>query len=151
MAAGSIKLQSNDLRVATVTFEDGAAGNVSVVVPKEGGKLTSINTAIVKDSDTGAAYLPAGTTAQRPVSPANGYMRYNTTLLAMEAYVNGAWGSVGGGATGGGTDKIFNLNGQTINTDYTIPVGQNAVTAGDITIESGVTVTISSGSKWSIV
>lgn len=41
MAAGNIKLQANDLRIATVTFEDGAVGNVSVVVPKEGGVLAS--------------------------------------------------------------------------------------------------------------
>lgn len=41
MAAGEVNLQANDLRIATVTFEDGAAGNVSVVVPKEGGTLAS--------------------------------------------------------------------------------------------------------------
>ena len=106
---------------------------------------------VAKDSATGAAYIPSGTTAQRPASPANGYTRYNTDLLAFEGYSNGSWTSLGGGATGGGTDHVFNLNGQTINTNYTIPVGQNAMTAGDITIASGVTVTISSGSKWSIV
>lgn len=41
MAAGKIQLQSADSRIATVTFEDGAAGNVNVVVPKEGGTLAS--------------------------------------------------------------------------------------------------------------
>lgn len=41
MGAGSIKLQASDTRIATVTFEDGAAGNVNVVVPKEGGVLAS--------------------------------------------------------------------------------------------------------------
>lgn len=106
---------------------------------------------VAKDSPTGASFNPVGTTAQRPTTPTNGYIRYNTDLLAFEGYSNGAWTSLGGGATGGGTDHIFNLNGQTINSDYTIPVGMNAVTAGDITIASGITVTISSGSKWSIV
>jgi hypothetical protein len=57
-------------------------------------------TTVTKDSNTGAAYIPSGTTAQRPASPINGYMRYNSDLLAMEAYVNGAWGPIGGGATG---------------------------------------------------
>lgn len=56
---------------------------------------TQLNLKVSKDSDTGAAVLPAGTTAQRPASPVNGYMRYNSDLLAMEAYVNGAWGSTG--------------------------------------------------------
>lgn len=56
-----------------------------------------------------------------------------------------------GGATGGSTDKVFFLNDQVVTTDFTIPVGKNAITAGDVTIASGITVTISSGSKWSIV
>ena len=41
MASGEINLQANDLRIATVTFEDGAVGNVGVVIPKEGGTLAS--------------------------------------------------------------------------------------------------------------
>jgi hypothetical protein len=100
---------------------------------------------------TGASVMPAGTTAQRPVSPVNGYMRYNSELLAMEAYVNGAWGSVGGGATGGGTDSMFILNGTTISSNYTIPTGKNAGTFGPITIADGVVVTIPNGSTWSII
>ena len=112
---------------------------------------TKLGFKVSKDSNTGAAYMPSGTTAQRPVSPSNGYMRYNTDLSSMEAYSNGSWGSVGGGATGGATDHIFYENGQVITADYTIPVGKNAMSAGDITINTGVTVTVSSGSKWSIV
>jgi len=38
-----------------------------------------------------------------------------------------------------------------ISADYTIETGNNAVSAGDITINSGVTVTIPSGSNWVIV
>lgn len=106
---------------------------------------------VAKDSPTGSAMMPVGTTAQRPVSPQNGYMRYNTDLVSMEVYSNGAWGSVGGGATGGGTDHIFYENSQVITADYTIPVGKNAMSAGDITINSGITVTVPSGSKWVII
>ena len=40
---------------------------------------------------TGAPILPSGTTAQRPGSPVNGMMRYNTDLTIIEVYVNGAW------------------------------------------------------------
>jgi hypothetical protein len=107
---------------------------------------------VIKDSATGAAHMPSGSTAQRPVSPVNGYMRYNSDLLAMEAYANGVWGSVGGGATGGGTDKVFNNNGYTVTSNYTIPSGMSAITVGDsngnVTINSGVTVTLSAGSRW---
>jgi hypothetical protein len=37
-------------------------------------------------NDTGYLQLPVGTTAQRPVSPTNGYMRYNTTTGYGEVY-----------------------------------------------------------------
>lgn len=57
----------------------------------------------------------------------------------------------GGGATGGGSDKIFHNNDQTVTTSYSIPSGQNSMTAGPISINSGVTVTVPSGSEWTIV
>ena len=59
--------------------------------------------------------------------------------------------NAGGGATGGGSDKIFYNNDQTVTTSYTIPSGQNSMTAGPISINSGVTVTVPSGSEWTIV
>ena len=102
-------------------------------------------------TSTGFLLIPSGTTAQRPVSPAVGEIRYNTTLSQFEGYANSAWGSLGGGATGGGSDQIFNLNGQTVTADYSIPSGKNATSAGPITIDTGVTVTIPTGSVWVIV
>lgn len=53
-------------------------------------------------------------------------------------------------ATGGGNDRVFILNDKVINSNYTIPVGKNAITAGPITIADGVTVTIPDGSTWVI-
>ena len=43
----------------------------------------------------GFGYLavPSGTTAQRPSSPTNGMLRYNTTIPQLEIYING-WTSV---------------------------------------------------------
>lgn len=35
--------------------------------------------------------VPAGTTAQRPVSPDIGTLRYNTTTLKAEVYTGSAW------------------------------------------------------------
>jgi hypothetical protein len=58
---------------------------------------------------------------------------------------------VAAGATGGGTDKIFWENDQTVTTNYTITNGQNAMSAGPITINSGVTVTVGSGETWTVV
>jgi hypothetical protein len=49
----------------------------------------------------GSISLPAGTTSARPSSPTNGMIRYNTSLAALEAYVAGAWGPIGGGSGSG--------------------------------------------------
>lgn len=46
---------------------------------------------------------------------------------------------------------VIKLNGQTISANYTVPVGYNGISAGPVTIDDGVTVTVSSGSAWSIV
>lgn len=48
------------------------------------------------------------------------------------------------------SNGIF-VNGLTISTSYTIPAGSSGVSAGVITIASGVTVTVSSGSRWVVV
>jgi hypothetical protein len=38
--------------------------------------------------------LPVGTTAQRPVSPSTGMLRYNSTIVAVEYYNGSAWISI---------------------------------------------------------
>ena len=43
---------------------------------------------------TDAILVPKGTTAQRPTSPANGHVRYNTDTNEIEGYQNGAWRKV---------------------------------------------------------
>jgi hypothetical protein len=55
------------------------------------------------------------------------------------------------GATGGSTDEIFWENGQNVTTDYTITNGKNAMSAGPITIDSGVTVTVGAGETWTVI
>lgn len=57
----------------------------------------------------------------------------------------------GAGAVGGGTNQVFYENDQTITSDYTITSNKNAMSAGPITINNGITVTIPSGSVWSII
>ena len=62
------------------------------------------------------------------------------------------WGTVPAGApTGGGTDKVFFENEQTVDTNYSLTASNNAVSAGPVTVASGVTVTIPSGAAWVIV
>jgi hypothetical protein len=43
------------------------------------------------------------------------------------------------------------VNNATVAVDYTIPSGSNAMSAGPVTINSGITVTVASGSTWVVV
>lgn len=101
-------------------------------------------------SGTGTIRLPNGTTAERP-SPTAGMIRYNTTENTFEGYAAGAWGSIGGGATGAGGDQVFYENELTVTTSYTLTTNRNAMSTGPITIDSGVTVTVPTGQRWVIL
>lgn len=68
-------------------------------------------------------------------------------------------GNVGIGTTSPGSklqvngdvSALFFINPTTVSADYTVPSNYNAMSAGPITIDSGVTVTVSSGSTWTVV
>jgi hypothetical protein len=42
-------------------------------------------------NSTGSITMPVGTTAQRPSTPVDGMLRYNTTISNMEIYINSSW------------------------------------------------------------
>ena len=118
----------------------------------QAGISTFKNTTI---NDSGFIRLPSGTTAQRPSVGVStqGMMRYNTTLSKFEGYSYPAetWGTLGGGAGGGGADEIFVENAMTVTNDYELTSGKSASSVGPITINSGVTITIPSGQNWVIL
>jgi hypothetical protein len=58
---------------------------------------------------------------------------------------------IGGGAAGGGANGVFYENDTNVTVSYTITTGKNAMSAGPITVDSGVVVTVPSGSVWTIV
>ena len=58
---------------------------------------------------------------------------------------------ISAGAQGGATDEVFWCNNQSVTSNFTIPNNKNAMTAGPIEIESGVTVTVGSGENWTVV
>jgi len=101
-------------------------------------------------SGTGTITVPVGTTGQRP-SPTSGMIRYNTTENSFEGYAAGAWGSIGGGATGAGGDQVFYENELTVTADYTLTTSRNAMSTGPITINSGITVTVPTNQRWVIL
>lgn len=125
------------LLAATQTFS-----NKTLAAPTVSGLLTL--------SDTGAAKLNSGTIAQRPASPTAGMFRFNSETNSFEGYNGTAWGSVGG-ASGAAGNSVFYENDQTVTSSYTITTNKNASSVGPISINSGVTVTIPSGSVWAII
>lgn len=141
---GPLNLNSNKIQnVATGTLNGDAVNYSQFTTPTFTGNVTC--------TSTGYVLIPAGTTAERPVSPANGQIRYNTTYGQFEGYANGAWGNIGGGATGGGGDQVFVENSKIVTTSYTLTTGKNAESVGPITINGGVTITIPNGQRWVVL
>ena len=110
-----------------------------------------INEVVRRTGATGSAIVPTGDESERDGSPSAGYFRFNTDVSKFEGYNGTSWGSVGGGATGGGSDAVFIENDQTVTTDYTIAADKNAMSTGPIEVDDGVTVTVSSGARWVIL
>ena len=76
-------------------------------------------------------------------APTNGYY-----LQAQSGNAGGmTWAEVEAGAK----QDIFWENGQTVSSNYTITNGKNAMSAGPITINNGIAVTIGTGENWTIV
>ena len=131
-------------------FQTGASSDDLTV----GGNLSVTGTGTITGNvtlnSTGSIKVPVGTTGQRPTA-VTGMIRYNSTTSAYEGYDGASWSSLGGGATGGGGDQVFNLNTITVTTSYSLPSGKNAMSVGAITINSGVTVTVPSGARWVVL
>lgn len=83
----------------------------------------------------------------------NGNISTTGNISAGYFIGNGAFltGISGGGGGNTGAGGAITLNTNSINASYTMPTGFNGVSAGPITMATGVTITISTGSNWSIV
>lgn len=108
---------------------------------------------ISKDSVTGVAFMPSGTTAQRPtLLSTDKAIRFNTDLQGWESWNGSSWGSLGGGQMlGSAANKAISYNAQVIAENIVVPAGVNAYSIGDVTIENGYTVTIENGSVYKIL
>lgn len=108
---------------------------------------------IIANNTTGPAAIYAYTSASGSTGV---YLAQGVTSLIYSDgtnvnFADGRYNTSSIGATGGGSDQIFFQNGQTVTTSYTIPSNVNAMTAGPVTINSGVTVTINEPTVWTIV
>ena len=146
-ANNSMNISSNGVKILSdFDCDNGTlAVNVSLNTITATGELTL--------TGTGALGLASGTTAQRPGSPSAGMFRYNSTLGQFEGYTT-TWGEIGGasgGATGGGSDKVFQENENTVTTDYSLSTNTNAMSVGNLTINNGVTITIGANQVWVVL
>jgi hypothetical protein len=111
-----------------------------------------VNSTPVANGGTALTATPLN--GQLPIGNGSGYS-LATITAGTNVEVTNAYGSITisatGGATGGGTDRIFVENGQTVTTDYAFPSATNASSVGPITINSGVAITISDGCRWVIL
>ncbi len=65
---------------STLALQTGSTAGLSI----DASQQVTLNT-------TGAVTIPSGTTAQRPTTPINGMVRYNTDNNQFEGYINDAW------------------------------------------------------------
>jgi len=127
-----------------ITGNETVGGNLAVTGTSA---FTGAITSDATFSGTGQVKLPAGTTAQRSASPANGMIRYSTTDNGFEGYQAGAWGGISGAQANG----VIYENNLTITANYTLSTNKNGFSVGPITISGGVTVTIPSGQRWLVM
>jgi hypothetical protein len=150
-ATASATSATNSANSATASAASATASANSASAAAASAASISTVGAVLKTSNTGSAQLPAGTTAQRDVVPVFGSTRANSDLNQTEWWNGTAWVPMGGGATGAVGNYAFFENDMTITANYTLTANKNAMTAGPITINTGVVVAVPSGATWSIV
>ncbi len=97
----------------------------------------------------GDAYSISGNsitfTSAPPVGANNIYVYYTSPITQIIAPSQGTVSQLSLGTIN------FYINPQDITANYTIPAGFNAMTAGPVTVASGVTITVPNTNSWAIV
>ena len=141
--------------VLTATgFAGALTGNVT-------GTASIATTVTLADESSDTTCFPIfATAATGDLAPKTGSnLAFNSATGALTATSFVGSGAnltdVDAGATGGGSDRVFFENGVTVASNYTIGTTfgatANALSAGPITINAGVTVTVPSGSVYTVV
>ena len=125
--------------VRILTSTSGAVERMRIADDGKVGIGTTSPAVSLDVSATDAVQMPVGTTTERGniTSPANGMFRYNNTNNEFEGYINGNWGSIGGGASGGLIFRAtFNATTGAIAGGGNLTTGANrvAIAVGDMYI-----------------
>ena len=159
LSVGDLSVSGNVSIGGTLTYEDVTnVDSVGLITARGGISVTSgdviISTGIISArsgifTGTDAVGLPTGTSNQRPASPQAGQIRYNNENQQFEGYST-AWGGFGG-ASGSSGNAVFYENDTNVTASYSITSGKNAMSAGPITLNANIIVTIPAGSVWTVV
>ena len=138
-------LASADYLNAGGTFPDGTVSVPSITFSSD------TDTGFFRVSSGQIGIVANGTkVAQFPTATGSSGQLLSTNGAGVLSYVDPP-----ASATGGGSDKVFYENSTTVTQDYTIGTTfcatANAMSAGPITIGSGVTVTVPTGSTYTVV
>lgn len=155
-SASAAQTAENDAGVSALLAQDWA---VKLVDPVSGGEYSAKYYAQEAESfydQFDDAFLGAKATDPTLDNDGDplvaGQLYYNDSSDALRIYTGSVWrNAISDTPTGGSTDQVFYENDATVTTDYAITASRNAVTAGPLTINSGVTVTVPVGSAWTIV
>jgi hypothetical protein len=131
---------------AVITAEDfSGTGSQTVytmsVTPANSESVIIAISGVVQDPTT---YTVSGTTLTFSTAPPSGTNNISCRYLGLPTATTGT------GAVINATNGII-VNNQTISASYTIPVGSNAMSTGPVTAASGVTVTVSAGSRYIVI
>mgnify|MGYP003145799348 FL=1 len=140
-----VLLASADYLNAGGTFPDGTVSVPSITFTED------TDTGFFRVSSGQIGIVANGTkVAQFPSSTGSSGQLLSTNGTGVLSYVDPP-----ASATGGGSDKVFYENSTTVTANYTIGTTfgatANAMSAGPVTINSGVTVTVPSGSTYTVV
>ena len=140
-----VLLASADYLNAGGTFPDGTVSVPSITFTED------TDTGFFRVSSGQIGIVANGTKiAQFPASTGSSGQLLSTNGTGVLSYVDPP-----ASATGGGSDKVFYENSTTVTADYTIGTTfgatANAMSAGPVTINSGVTITVPSGSTYTVV
>ena len=144
--SGSATLTATQYQKLILSISGAITADVTYTIPSGVGGQWVVNN-VTTTSNASRIIIASGGGGSNQVAPRG-------AQIAIACNGTDVWtvSSVGSSVpTGGGTDAIFYNNGQTVTTDYTIPTNNNSGTFGPLTINSGVTVTVSTGSTWTVV
>ena len=161
---GNIKLGNAGVITATSFSGSGAnltgidatalkdpGGDVIIQAQDSGAVFTGIHTFTTSGAtldgsgikvSTGATISPIGNASFTGIVTASSFIGDGSSLSNLPA------GAPVGGAS---TNTVFFENDKTVGVGYSITSGKNAMSAGPISINAGIAVTVPSGSSWTIV